>query len=118
MRDSITVKRKRGRITEINLTGKAAGNFFKALMQAQGGKDNGKASKTESLSSIFFLFNRTLARAALLKLRAPLRFCRSPVSGRAAAPVFLLCVQPVFSAMWNISLYSQLESILPVFGSF
>lgn len=48
MRDSITLKRKRGRITEINLTGKAAGNFFKALMQVQGGKDNGKASETDS----------------------------------------------------------------------
>mgnify|MGYP000090293834 CR=1 FL=1 len=39
MRDSITVKRKRGKITEINLNGKAAGNFFKALMPSpKGGK--------------------------------------------------------------------------------
>ena len=48
MRDSITVKRKRGKITEINLNGKAAGNFFKALMQAQGEKDKGKTCETRS----------------------------------------------------------------------
>ena len=48
MRDSITVKRKRGKITEINLTGKAAGSFFKALMQSQEEKDNGKTCETHS----------------------------------------------------------------------
>ena len=48
MRDSITVKRKLGKITEINLNGKASGNFFKALMQAQGEKANGKTCETRS----------------------------------------------------------------------
>lgn len=38
MRDSITVKRKRGKITEINLTGKAAGSFFQSTYAIPRGK--------------------------------------------------------------------------------
>lgn len=48
MSPSVTIKRKRGKITEINLTGKAASNFFKALMQAQEKKDDDEANKARS----------------------------------------------------------------------
>ncbi|GAB7500110.1 hypothetical protein [Bilophila wadsworthia] len=47
MRSSITIRMKNGRVTGINLNGKAANNFFKALQEAQEG-ENGKASETGS----------------------------------------------------------------------
>ena len=47
MNTSINIKKQRGRITEINMTGSAANNFFKGLMKAQE-EINGKTCETHS----------------------------------------------------------------------
>ncbi|GAB7511465.1 hypothetical protein Bwad006_02800 [Bilophila wadsworthia] len=47
MNTSINIKKQRGRITEINMAGSAANNFFKGLMKAQE-EINGKTCETRS----------------------------------------------------------------------